>query len=156
MVRKTILFILAICLALVPAMAMAAHSGDGATTITAGYSNKAGSTDRYIEWIWTGDGTTLSTTIDMSMVMSTGVTWYFFMISEVHGSGDDDPSDHAVTVTNADGTAILVTDNFTESGFQNAAQDMPNYWIWDGGDITVSTTDIGTDDTATVRLIFVR
>lgn len=148
-------FIIFILFFLIPAVSFAAHSGDGASTITTGWSNDIGS-GYYIEWTWTGDGTTLSTTIDMESVMPKRAAWYFFMVREIHGSDAADPSDHAVTVVDSEGASILVTDDFTETGYQGAEEDMPNYWQWDGGDITVSTTDIGSADTATVRLIFVK
>ena len=130
-----------------------AHSGDGAATITCGWTNDYGS-DFWVQWTWTGDGTTLSTTIDLSLLLPKRINWYLYMVKEVHGAGAADPSDHAVTLTDSDGASILITNNFEETGFKDAAEDMPNYWRWDGNNIVASTTNIGSADTATVRLLF--
>ena len=152
---KRVLLIIAAAFLLAP-NAMAAHSGDGASTITTGWTNGYGSA-YYIEWTWTGDGTTLSTTIDMGSVMPKKMSWYLFTICEVHGAGAADPSDHAITLTDSSGRAQIVTANYTASDCRYGVSDMSlNYIEWDGGNYTFSTTDIGAADTATVRITFVR
>ena len=150
------LFVLGLLIAFLvaPMLLHAADSGDGTVTHPRAYRGAVVVT----KIAWTGDGTTLSTTVDMSDALPGDKgPWYLYMVKEVHGTGGADPSDHTVTITDSDGVSILVSDTFTASAYQDAGADMPNYWAWDGGNVTATTSaDIGTDDTVDLYLIWIQ
>lgn len=146
MKKRMLLF--AMLAMLVPCLALAAHSGDGTVTVT----DEGGPV--VVEIAYTGDGTTLSTTIDVSGLVNSG-TLYLFQIKDTFGTGGEAPDAHVVTISDADGDAILTSDSLSATDWIDGAEDMPNYWPVTEN-FTVGLTDIGSANTTTITIILVR
>lgn len=131
-----------------------ADSGDGTVTRHNFTGNSGGP---YIQIAYTGDGTTLSTTIDMvnNPLPGRDCYWYLYLVKDGFGTGAATPSTHTVAISDSDGDEFF-SEEYTATGWKSAAIDLNVFPLWDGGNLTVDLTDIGSADTTTIKLFFLK
>lgn len=134
--------LLLLVLLLVPMAAMGAHSGDCTVTEKAGVEG-------YYTLACTGDGTSLSTTLDLSSLAGRG--WYLYWGETSVGTGGAAPDSHTVTVTDYNGRTLYTGTAGTADADLDLSEDLPNYWPI-SGNINVNVTDIGSANTLTIRV----
>jgi hypothetical protein len=129
-----------------------ADSGDGTVT----RHNFVGNYGcPYIQIDYIGDGTTMSTVVDMANypLPIKDKEWYLYYVKDVFGTGGDVPPTHTVAIVDSDGYELF-SEEYTATAGKSAAIDLGVFWVCDGGNITVNLTALTAAKLTTVKLFF--